>query len=134
MTARLQRWRRSAALTAIVALFFHAALLVLHTPTQASANDDSVVLCTSLGLETVALADLDDGTSIPSPDKNSGSTISHCPVCLGAQLSGLAVMPGETILPPRAVAACAAQPIQSETIFAARLITGTGPRAPPSIV
>jgi len=148
MSGRLRGWKRGAAFAAIVSLFFHAALLLAHTPLQAAANDagdapHDIVLCTSLGLQTLAAAELDAdaSTTVPeetperTPEKNSapiGAT--HCPVCLAAQLSGFAVLAGDIFVPRHDVATSVVQSVHYETHLAAILIADSAPRAPPSIV
>lgn len=136
MTGLWRGWRRFAALSAIAAIIFHAALLLLHQPVQAAdgAAQDSgtVVLCTAFGLKVVALADLADPP--PVEDGHSKSAVYYCPVCLGAQLAAFAVIPDafEFAKPDPAVAI---QAIPSADLSIVPAFAGTlGSRAPPSIV
>jgi hypothetical protein len=130
------RWRLATAWTTVVALLFHVAILLTPNLTHADGLGNNVILCSSFGQSSVALADL-DGDHVPDrvPEKGSAPDGSFfCPICASAQLLGAALPAVGAILPQRAVAANVSRPIQSDAIAVAVLIAGSGPRAPPSIV
>lgn len=136
VTRSLRGWRRFAALTAIAAIIFHAALLLLHQPVQAAEGDardgSSIVLCTAFGLKVVALADLSDPPPVQGDSQKS--SVYYCPICLGAQLSAIAVVP-ETfqLSKPDLAFAEVARPISERVVVP--IFAGTlGSRGPPSIV
>ena len=138
MTARTRhRWRAATAWTAIVALLFHVAILV--APSSVRAADglgNSVILCSSFGQYSVALADLDGG-QVPDhvPEKGSAPDGSFfCPLCFAAHLLGAALPSAETSLPPPNGPIALIRVAHHEGDASGLRTVGSGPRAPPSIV
>ncbi len=130
-------WRLATAWTTVVALLFHVTILLAPNFTHAADGlGNNVIVCSSFGQYTIALADL-DGDQIPDqlPEKGSAPEGSFfCPICAAAQLVGVALPSPETILPPSNRSA--------ERVLFARaspgpwilIVAGSGPRAPPKIV
>jgi hypothetical protein len=139
VTRPLRGWRRFAAFSAIVALVFHAALLLVHTPAQAAEDGlsaNSIVLCTSLGLKVVALADLSGGDAqVPADQTNQKTdqaTLYECPICLSAQLAATALPPIDDIVLPRAdIAVVVFAPLLFEQHPRTISHADSAPRAPP---
>ena len=138
MTRRAKHlWRLATAWTTVAALLFHVTILL--APTYARAADglgNNVILCSSFGQSSVALADL-NGDQVPDqiPEKNSAPAGSlFCPICAAAHLTGPAIPPAETILPLPSVSAEVVAVTRDERASALLRTTGSGPRAPPSII
>ncbi len=138
MSARPKHfWRLATAWTTVAALLFHVAILL--APTYVRAADglgNSVILCSSFGQSSVALADL-DGDQVPDqiPEKNSAPSGSvFCPICAAAYLTGTALPSAETILPQPSLSAAIVTVTRDERASSLFRTTGSGPRAPPSII
>lgn len=105
---------------ALLALAFHSLLPLAYHSLQrrqaAIAGFDSIVICTPYGMRTVQigadgqpLADQDDpGTS---KDKQSAR---YCPICLGAQQAGFAILPASIVIALPVLLAQVLYPIQPQ--------------------
>lgn len=136
MSSMKRGWRRWTAMAAVFALLFHAALLLVHQPASAAADDPrdgTVVICTAFGLKVVSLADIsNDAEPQNAPDKN---VTPYCPVCLGAQLAGTFVQPLAVDLPMPSETVVVVSFVPRHESFVARIfVSALGPRAPPTIV
>ena len=137
MSARSKhRWRLATAWATVAALLFHVAVLVVPATVRAADGlGNSVILCSSFGMSSVALADL-TGDQVPDqvPEKGSAPVTSFfCPICSAAHLAGTALPPAETILPapnarPEVIAVS-----RDERAVAILRMAGSGPRAPPAV-
>ena len=136
-TRATHRWRLATAWTTVAALLFHVAILL--APTYVRAADglgNTVILCSSFGQSSVALADL-DGDQVPDqiPEKNSAPSGSvFCPICAAAHLTGTALPSAETILPLPNSAIEIVAIARDERASSLFRTTGSGPRAPPAII
>lgn len=138
MSARPKHfWRLATAWTTVAALLFHVAILLTpYTAHSAAGLGNSIILCSSFGQSSVALADLDgDQVPAPLPEKNSVPAGSiFCPICAAAHLTGPAIPSTETILPLPSRSVEIVAVARDERVSALLRTTGSGPRAPPSII
>jgi hypothetical protein len=89
-------WVRLAALLALFALTFHGLLPLTHQvarQVQAANGIEQIVLCSALGLRTIAMK---DGVAVDPDPSDSAKISKSCPVCLS--FAGL--LPA--LLPPAA--------------------------------
>ena len=137
MNRMRHRWRLATTWAVVVALFFHVTVML--TPSVVRAADgvgNTVVLCSSYGMFSVALADLDGG-AVPDvvPENSSvpmGSPL--CPICVAAQFVGTALPSIETVLPAPGRTVDLVLIPRAEDGVSILLIAGSGPRASPSFV
>jgi hypothetical protein len=93
--------RRMMAWLGLLALLFHSLLPLAHHSLQqrdtVRAGFDSIVICTAYGMRTILLGA--DGQPVsdeqaPANDKAAR----YCPICLGAQQAGTAILPASILL------------------------------------
>lgn len=109
---------------ALLALAFHSLLpLAYHTLQRRQAaltGFDSIVICTPYGMRTVQLGA--DGQPLAGQDDPGTSkdkqSARYCPICLGAQQAGAAILPATIVIALPLLLAQVLYPIQ--------------PQAPPS--
>ncbi|WP_428249306.1 DUF2946 family protein [Ferrovibrio sp.] len=87
---------------ALLALAFHSLLpLTYHTLQRRQAaltGFDSIVICTPYGMRTVQLGA--DGQPIADQDApgKDQQAARYCPICLGAQQAGIAILPAGIVI------------------------------------
>lgn len=130
------RWRIGTAWSVIVALLFHVTVLLAPAPAQsADSLGNSVVLCSSFGMYSVPLADL-NGDQVPEPlqQKHSAPACTlFCPICAVGQVAVIVVPSAESIPPERLARAAVFDVGGDGGPHISLRVAGSGPRAPPKI-